>query len=276
MAIPAELYICVPRRAHLGAMYTNIWANLTRKDTGEGISGKKIFSYLDNVNISMLVTGKAGFPGYPFDINPKTEGIHKTRVEFPGDAEFEPCKSEEITLKLDPNLTPTRIVMEVAPVSGDAPLTIRVTGTVYAEYSAIPEYSLPLDLMVYDRTITKTLRPVQMDMSNPDGTFAFDYTFTKPGTYRIFVNFLGDNKYASDWSNNGQTTQINVLEGGEQVSYLSVPIKVETDATMQYRIIGPSDTPPTPAEGYIIDPEPIEIEGVEGKFWIEFKIIAIP
>lgn len=55
------------------------------------------------------------------------------------------------------------------------------------------------------------------------------------------------------------------------MSYLQVPIKI--DATMEYRVIGPSDTAPTPAEGYQIDSEPIEIPNVEGKFWIEYKII---
>jgi len=57
------------------------------------------------------------------------------------------------------------------------------------------------------------------------------------------------------------------------VSYLQVPVKLVKDATMEYRIVGPSDTKPTPVEGYSIDPEPIKIQGVEGKFWIEFRII---
>lgn len=54
------------------------------------------------------------------------------------------------------------------------------------------------------------------------------------------------------------------------MSYLQVPIKI--DATLEYRVVGPSDTTPKPAEGYLIDPEPIEISGVQGKFWIEYKI----
>ena len=54
------------------------------------------------------------------------------------------------------------------------------------------------------------------------------------------------------------------------MSYLTVPVK--TIKTMTYRIVGPSDTAPTPADGYTIDPEPIEISGVEGKFWIEYRI----
>lgn len=57
------------------------------------------------------------------------------------------------------------------------------------------------------------------------------------------------------------------------MSYLQVPIKTVTDATMEYRVVGPSDTPPTPADGYMIDPEPVTIDGVDGKFWIEYKII---
>lgn len=58
------------------------------------------------------------------------------------------------------------------------------------------------------------------------------------------------------------------------MSYLQVPIKVVTDAVMEYRIVGPSDTPPTPADGYTIDPEAIEIDGVPSKFWMEYKIIT--
>jgi len=54
------------------------------------------------------------------------------------------------------------------------------------------------------------------------------------------------------------------------VSYLTKTVKI--NATMEYRLVGPSDTAPTPADGYKIDPEPIEIAGVEGKFWLEYKI----
>jgi len=56
------------------------------------------------------------------------------------------------------------------------------------------------------------------------------------------------------------------------VSYLQVPVKVLVDKVMEYRLVGPSDTAPTPASGYAIDPEPVEIVGVPGKFWIEYKI----
>lgn len=58
------------------------------------------------------------------------------------------------------------------------------------------------------------------------------------------------------------------------MSYLTVPVEVLVAKTMEYRIVGPSDTSPTPAEGYTIDAEPIEIEGVEGKFWIEYRVIS--
>lgn len=57
------------------------------------------------------------------------------------------------------------------------------------------------------------------------------------------------------------------------MSYLQVPIKLEKDAMLEYRVVGPSDEEPEPAEGYSIDPDPIEITGVPGKFWIEYKII---
>ncbi len=56
------------------------------------------------------------------------------------------------------------------------------------------------------------------------------------------------------------------------MSYLETPVKVEVDGTMKHRLVGPSDIPPTPTIGYQIDPEPIEIATVEGKFWTEYKI----
>lgn len=60
------------------------------------------------------------------------------------------------------------------------------------------------------------------------------------------------------------------------MSYLQVPVTVSTAAVMHYRIVGPSDTAPAPAAGYTIDPEPIEITGAAGKFWVEYKIITTP
>lgn len=57
------------------------------------------------------------------------------------------------------------------------------------------------------------------------------------------------------------------------MSYQQIPIKIEKDATLEYRIVGPSDEAPTPAEGYSIDPDPVEINGVPGKFWVEYRII---
>ena len=57
------------------------------------------------------------------------------------------------------------------------------------------------------------------------------------------------------------------------MSYLQVPVKIEVDGTMEYRLVGPIDTPPTPVEGYTIDPESIEIPNSEDKYWMEYKII---
>lgn len=56
------------------------------------------------------------------------------------------------------------------------------------------------------------------------------------------------------------------------MSYLEVPVKI--DATMSYRIVGPSDTPPTPATGYTIDPDPIQVSGSSDKYWLEYRIIS--
>ena len=58
------------------------------------------------------------------------------------------------------------------------------------------------------------------------------------------------------------------------MSYLQVPIEIVSEATMEYRIIGPSEMPPTPTTSYTIDPDPVEMPSVEGKFWIEYKIIT--
>jgi hypothetical protein len=60
-------------------------------------------------------------------------------------------------------------------------------------------------------------------------------------------------------------------KGRGKVSYLQVPVKI--NATMEYRIVGPCDTKPTPAEGYTIGSEPIKMPNVNGKFWLEYKII---
>ena len=62
------------------------------------------------------------------------------------------------------------------------------------------------------------------------------------------------------------------------MDYLQVPIKVIKDATLEYRFVGPSDTQPTPATGYTIDPQPIDLSslGIPGKLWIEYKVIEAP
>lgn len=57
------------------------------------------------------------------------------------------------------------------------------------------------------------------------------------------------------------------------MTYLEVPVTIEKPAMMHCRFVGPSDTKPDPEDGYIIDDEPIEIEGVPGKLWIEYKIV---
>ena len=273
--VPTELYICVPRRSAKGtSFYTNIWANLARKDTGEGIGGKWLYSYLDGVNISSLRTiAGSGYAPDAFDINPKTEGLHKTWAEFLGDDEFEPCKSEEITLKADPNLGSIFVRKIITSISGIVPFTIQVSGRVYIGYVSgkyvPPEYSIPLDLMVYDTTNTKTLQPVKTVMSNPDGTYAIEYTFTKPGSYRVFVNFLGDDKYRSDWSNNGATTKITVTGGELPVSFEKA-MSVTKQLSLNFKwILG--DTEPTTPDGYERAPTMDFDFGTLGKYWAFVK-----
>jgi hypothetical protein len=271
--IPTELYICVPRRSSRGVFRANIWANLTRKDTGQGIGGKKILSYLDDVNVSVQYTAKdTGYAG-PFDINPKTVGLHTTYVVFEGDLEFETCKSETITLKVDPNLLGTQIVMETSPLSGVIPLTIKVTGIVYEiapdGSKRRPAYSLPLYLMVFDATSTRRLQTVNMVLSNPDGTYAIEYTFIKLGTYAIFVNFLGDEKYISTWSNNGRTSTITVTGGGLPLSFEKT-VTVTAKESKQFKWIL-SQTEPTAPAGYERFPD-LDLDfGVLGKYWTFIK-----
>lgn len=272
--IPTELYISVPRRSSRGAFHTNIWANLTRKDTGEGIGSKKLLSFLDDANVSVQYTqDKTGYAG-PFDINPKTAGPHKTYVVFDGDANFESCKSEVIMLEVNPALLGAQIVMQAAPLSGYTPLTVKVTGTVY-EIAADgskrkPAYTLPLVLMVFDATSTKRLQPVSAKMSNPDGTYAIEYTFLKPGTYRIFVNFFGDEKYISAWSNNGQTTTITVTGGGLPLSF-DKTVTVTAKETKQFKWLLSPTEPTAPPEGYTRFPD-LDLDfGVLGKYWAYVK-----
>lgn len=270
--IPTELYVCVPRRSSRGAFLANIWANLTRKDTGEGLGSKKLLSYLDNINVSTQYTQqKTGYAG-PFDINPKTVGIHKTYVEFLGDDTFEPCRSEEIMLEVNSSLLGTQITMQVSVV-GVVGNIVKATGTVYEialdGAKKTPAYSLPLVLMVFDATSTKRLQPVSAKMSNPDGTYAIEYTFSKLGIYGIFVNFFGDEKYISAWSNNGRTTTITVTGGG-------LPLKIEKTVTftaketkaLQWLL---SDTAPTAPDGYERFPDLDFNFGDFGKYWCFVK-----
>jgi len=271
--IPTDLYIYIPKRSSRGAFQTNIWANLTRKDTGEGLAAKKLLSFLDMDKVSEQYTqDETGYAG-PFDINPKIEGFHTTKVIFEGDATWEPCTSEVVELKVDPNLLRTEIVMAITPVSGCSPLKVVVTGRVWEirpdGSKTIPAYPLPLDLMVFDSTSTKRLQPVTWVMSNPDGSFKMEYTFTKLGTYRIFVNFLGDDKYASAWSNNGRTTTITVT-GGELPLSFEKSVTLTRTESIQFKWILSQTEPATP-EGYERFPD-LDLDfGVLGKYWCFIK-----
>lgn len=271
--IPTELYICVPRRYARTPFRANIWANLTRLDTGEGIKDKKLCSYLSGSKVSEQYTQDVyGYAG-PFDVNPKTAGTYSTYVYFEGDAEFEPSISEAVVLKVDPNLLATEIKMEAAPTSGIAPLTIEVSGVVYEIASdgsrRKPAYPLPLDLMVFDSESTRRLQKVKTVISEEDGTFKMKHTFIKSGTFRIFVNFLGDNKYASAWSNNGKTTTIEVKGGGLPMSF-EKSIKLTRTESIQFKWIL-SQTEPAAPEGYERFPD-LDLDfGVLGKYWCFIK-----
>jgi len=273
--IPTELYICIPRRSSRGVFRTNIWANLCRKDTGEGIGSKRLVPFLDNVALAGIIytQEKTGYAG-PFDINPTTSGLHTTYIKFEGDAQFELCQSEIVTLKVDASLLGIEIVM-VPPLSGVAPLTVQVKGIVY-EIAADgskknPAYGLPLSLMVFDSTSTRRLQAVNMAMSNPDGTYTLNYTFIKPGTYAIFVNFSGDEKHISAWSNNGKTTTITVT-GGVPLSFEeTITIDVKVSKTIK-RILSPTE--PTAPDGYERAPEYDLDFGIAGKSWAFIKKTA--
>jgi len=267
--IPTELYICVPRRSSRGTFRTNIWANLTRKDTGQGIGGKKLLSYLDAVNVSVQYTAKdTGYAG-PFDINPLSAGTHITYVTFEGDTDFEPCKSQEITLTIDPTLLGTQIVMQATPLSSVVFTPIEVTGTVYAiapdGSKHAPMYPVPLDLMVFDATSTRRLQVIKTLMSHPDGTFTFSFAFSKTGSYTIFVNFLGDSKYISAWSNNGRTTTITVIGGGLPLSFEKT-VTVTAKESKQFKWMLSQTEPATP-DGYERFSD-LDLDfGVLGKYW---------
>lgn len=271
MKIPTKLYIYVPRRSARHTFRTNIWSNLTRTDIDEGIGSKKLLSFLDGEHVSTLYTEpETGYAG-PFDINPRTEGLHKTWIEFPGDNIFEGCKSEEVTLKIDPNLLGVDLSMSVDVSEVNVGEMFEITGTVKAikhDGTRIPlEYEIPLDLMVFDVTSTQRLKPVFRFFAKED--FKISHRFLKPGTYRIFINFLGDDKYASVWSNNGRTTQI-VVKGGELPVSFEKTITVTTTQTIQVKWIQ-SETEPTAPEGYERFPE-LDLDfGVLGKYWAFIK-----
>jgi len=57
-----------------------------------------------------------------------------------------------------------------------------------------------------------------------------------------------------------------------KVSYLQIDVAISKSAKLDYRLVGPSASQPIPPEGYKIDPEPILVEGVQGKYWLEYKI----
>jgi hypothetical protein len=251
-------------------MFLNIWANLTRKDTGEGIKGKWLVSYLDGVNISRQPTqDKTGYAG-PFDINPKTAGRHLTSVIFEGDSDYESCESEVIGLTVDPNLLRTEITMTVESWPSGK---IVVTGRAYEirpdGSKTTPAYGLPLYLMVFDSTSTKRLQPVASAKSQFDGTFVIEYTFVKLGTYAIFVNFLGDAKYISAWSNNGRTTIITVTGGGLPLSFEETITVTVTGSKTIKRFLGATE--PTTPDGYERAPEYDLDCGVLGKYWAYVK-----
>jgi len=272
MRIPTKLYIYVPRRSARGIFRSNIWANLTRADTNEGIGGKKLLSFLDGNHVSTLYTEpKTGYAG-PFDINPRTEGLHTTWIEFPGDEKFEPCKSQTVILKIDPNLLDVYLLMNVASTEVTVGEPLEITGTVKAvkhDGAIIPlEYKIPLDLMVFDPTSTQRLKPVLRFYAKDD--FKISYKFQKAGIYRIFINFLGDDKYASAWSNNGRTTQI-VVKGGELPMSFEKTVTITMKEKIKIKWIR-SDTEPAPPEGYERLPE-LDLDfGVLGKYWAFLEV----
>jgi hypothetical protein len=270
--ILTELYICIPRRSSKGAFQTNVWANLTRKDTGEGVGSKQLRSFLDGVNVSLLYTqAKTGYAG-PFDINPKTVGEHVVQIFFDGDAQFESCKSEEVILEVNPTLLGTQMTMQITPVSGHLPLAVKATGTIYkiaSDGSKKPASALPLALMVFDGASTKRLEPVGVKSSGSDGTFEISYTFQKSGAYGVFVNFFGDERHISSWSNNGKTTAISVSGGGLPLSF-DKTITLTVKETKQFKwFLG--QTEPSAPEGYERFSD-LDLDfGLLGKYWAFVK-----
>lgn len=54
---------------------------------------------------------------------------------------------------------------------------------------------------------------------------------------------------------------IEITIGSQKVTLLSV----------EYSIVGPCDTAPTPTTGFTVLPTPIQIDGI--KYWIEYRVI---
>lgn len=234
-----------------------------------------LLSYLDGVNVgSQYTQDKTGYAG-PFDINPKTVGTHTTYVIFNGDAQFESCESGIITLIVNPSLLGSQIAMQATPTSGFTPLTIHVAGTAY-EIAADgskkkPAYPLTLELMIFDRASTERLQAANAVVTNPDGTFTMNYRFFKPGSYAIFVNFLGDAKYISAWSNNATTTVITVTGGGVPLSF-EKSVTVTAKQTQQFHWTLSATEPAAPDATWIRFAD-LDLDfGVLGKYWCFIKI----
>ena len=55
------------------------------------------------------------------------------------------------------------------------------------------------------------------------------------------------------------------------MSYLSLDVPVVVSKTLEYRLVS-SDVEPTPADGYVVHPVPIEIPDVQVKLWLEYRL----
>jgi hypothetical protein len=188
-------------------MHTNACGKLVRADTGQGIKGKTVYkrgtapTYPD----TPMTTGSYGeITTGQCDIDvPSTPGRYNVYFEFLGDLEYEPCKSEEVWITVDPNLIYTYAKEEATPLSGDAPLTVKVSGYITPQETV----GLPIHLVVLDPKSEKYAEIVDTVVIKADGylpsgahvptAYEFTHTFTRPGTYVVYTVFRGNETFAS-------------------------------------------------------------------------------
>lgn len=79
-----------------GIVYFRIWGYLTRRDTGEGINGKTIWAFVDNIDQNWgrdtrTENGVDGYYNFSWTVESLGAGSHDFFVRFNGDATYAGC-----------------------------------------------------------------------------------------------------------------------------------------------------------------------------------------